>query len=121
RGGWTLAIGKNTKNADAAWDFLSTAVNKDNATAYGIDNSQIAVRADVAKSSEYSTPTRASRPSRASSTPPSARRRGLRQDLEPDPRSRWSVMTGQSSVDDAAAAYDQAVIGIVGEDNTQQG
>ena len=24
-------------------------------------------------------------------------------------------------VDDAAAAYDQAVIGIVGEDNTQQG
>ena len=32
-----------------------------------------------------------------------------------------AVMTGQSSVSDAAAAYDQAVIGIVGEENTQKG
>jgi multiple sugar transport system substrate-binding protein len=32
-----------------------------------------------------------------------------------------SVMTGQQSPEDAAAAYDDAVVGIVGEDNTTSG
>ena len=122
-GGWTLAIGKNTKNADAAWDFLSTAVNKDNATAYGIDNSQIAVRADVAQSSEYLD----ANPSfkTFSSFVDTTHFRPATEDYDKISNqiqvAMEAVMTGQSSVDDAAAAYDQAVIGIVGEDNTQQG
>lgn len=122
-GGWTLAIGKNTKNADAAWDFLSTAVNKDNATAYGIDNSQIAVRADVAESSEYLD----ANPSfeTFSSFVDTTHFRPATEDYDKISNqiqvAMEAVMTGQSSVSDAAAAYDQAVIGIVGEENTQKG
>lgn len=122
-GGWTLAIGKNTKNADAAWDFLSTAVNKDNATAYNIDNSQIAVRADVAESSEYLD----ANPSfkTFSSFVDTTHFRPATEDYDKISNqiqvAMEAVMTGQSSVDDAAAAYDQAVIGIVGEENTQKG
>jgi multiple sugar transport system substrate-binding protein len=32
-----------------------------------------------------------------------------------------SVMTGQQTPEEAAAVYDEAVIGIVGEENTTQG
>ena len=31
-----------------------------------------------------------------------------------------SVMTGQQTPEEAAAAYDQALVGIVGEDGTQK-
>lgn len=122
-GGWTLALGKNTKNADLAWEFLTTAVNKDNATSYDVDNSQIAVRADVAKSSDYL----GANPSfeTFSSFVDTTHFRPATEDYDKISNqiqvAMEAVMTGQSSVDDAAAAYDQAVIGIVGEENTQKG
>lgn len=52
-GGWTLAVGAKTKNPDLAFKFLATAVNQKNALAFDVNNSQIAVRTDVASDSGY--------------------------------------------------------------------
>ncbi len=48
-GGWTLAVGAQSKNPDAAFAFLAMALNRENSLAYNIANSQIAVRTDVAE------------------------------------------------------------------------
>ncbi len=120
-GGWTLAVGKNTENPDLAFDFLSTAVDKDNALAFSIDNSQIAVRADVAADPSYT----AANPSFAffSSLVKDTHFRPATEDYSQISNAivvaMEAVMTGQQSVADAAKAYDEAVIQIVGEDNTQ--
>lgn len=120
-GGWTLALGKNTANPDLAFKFLTTAMTKENALSYDIDNSQIAVRSDVAADPSY---TKAN-PSfqffsqlvdvthfRPATEDYSQISNAIQVAME-------AVMTGQSSVADAAAAYDQAVIKIVGQDKTQ--
>ncbi|MBT8160345.1 MULTISPECIES: extracellular solute-binding protein [Arthrobacter] len=52
-GGWTLAVGAKSKNADLAFKFLTTALSKKNALAFDVDNSQIAVRTDVASDPGY--------------------------------------------------------------------
>ncbi|MBB6403228.1 extracellular solute-binding protein [Arthrobacter sp. AZCC_0090] len=52
-GGWTLAVGAKTKSPDLAFKFLTTAVNKKNALAFDVNNSQIAVRTDVASDPVY--------------------------------------------------------------------
>ncbi|WP_316316311.1 extracellular solute-binding protein, partial [Clavibacter michiganensis] len=52
-GGWTLAVGKNSKNPQAAFDFISTFLSKDGSLKYDTENSQIAVRKDVAEDPEY--------------------------------------------------------------------
>lgn len=119
-GGWTLAMGAGTKNPDAAWDFISLALNQENALSYDVAASQVPVRTDVAEAPEYTdaNPTF-----------------GFFADLVPDTNFRpansdysqvsaaitvamEAVMTGQQTPEEAAAAYDKAVIGIVGEENT---
>jgi multiple sugar transport system substrate-binding protein len=52
-GGWTLAIGADSKNPDQAFEFLATALNKKNSLAFTIASSQIAVRSDVAAEPDY--------------------------------------------------------------------
>jgi multiple sugar transport system substrate-binding protein len=52
-GGWTLAVGAKTKAPDLAFKFLTTALNKKNALAFDVNNSQIAVRTDVASDPGY--------------------------------------------------------------------
>ena len=47
-GGWTLAMGSGTKNPDAAFEFISMALNRENSLWFDVANSQIAVRTDVA-------------------------------------------------------------------------
>ncbi|MDZ8201400.1 extracellular solute-binding protein [Microbacterium sp. SSW1-59] len=120
-GGWTLALGANTDNPKLAFDFLTTALNYDNALSYDVDNSQIAVRADVAESTDYID----ANPSFAffSSLVEVTHFRPATEDYDQISNeivvAMEAVMTGQQSVEDAAAAYDAAVIGIVGEENTQ--
>ncbi|MBO0984230.1 extracellular solute-binding protein [Rathayibacter sp. SD072] len=121
-GGWTLAIGANTKAPDLAFDFLTTALNKDNSQSYAISNSQIAVRADVAEDPEYV----AANPSFEffSSLVPNTHFRPATEDYGQISNAitvaMESVMTGQQSVDEAAAAYDEAVKGIVGADGVTE-
>lgn len=120
-GGWTLALGKNTANPDQAFAFLTTALSKDNALSYDVSNSQIAVRSDVSADPAYTN----ANPSfgffsklvdvthfRPATEDYSQISNAIQVAME-------AVMTGQSSVDDAAAAYDAAVTKIVGADHTE--
>ena len=52
-GGWVLSVGSHSKNKQAAFDFVATALNKENSLAYDIAAGQIAERADVAADPSY--------------------------------------------------------------------
>ncbi|UZX05487.1 extracellular solute-binding protein [Arthrobacter sp. CDRTa11] len=119
-GGWTLAIGAGTKDPDLAFDFLSTALNQKNSLAFNIASSQIAVRKDVAADSGY----QAANPfvKDVSELVSVTRYRPATADY---PRisaavqeATEAVITGARSPEQAAADYDTAVKGIVGEDKT---
>ncbi|MET4062133.1 multiple sugar transport system substrate-binding protein [Arthrobacter sp. UYP6] len=121
-GGWTLAVGAGTKNPDAAFDFISTALNKDNSLSYNVNASQVPVRSDVAEDPEFTESSPVSgffsdlvevthyRPTTSDYAEISG---NIQQAME-------AVMTGEKSVDDAAAAYDEALISLVGEENVSQ-
>jgi multiple sugar transport system substrate-binding protein len=53
-GGWVLSVGAHAKDKQAAFDFVSTMLNKDNSLAYDIAAGQIAERNDVAADPKYS-------------------------------------------------------------------
>jgi multiple sugar transport system substrate-binding protein len=117
-GGWTLAVGAKTANADLAFDFLTLAVSQENALWYAINNSQIAVRTDVASEESYL----AANPFVADVTelvdvthyrPATSDYSKISAEVQ---AATEAVITGQMSVDEAAAAYDTAVEGIVGAD-----
>ncbi|MET3450545.1 MULTISPECIES: extracellular solute-binding protein [Curtobacterium] len=122
-GGWTLAVGKNSKNPQAAFDFISTFLNKEGSLKYDIENSQIAVRKDVAEDPSYD----ASNPTfkffsglvehtnfRPATSDYSQVSNAIQVAME-------SVMTGQQTPKQAAEAYDKSVVGVVGKDNTTSG
>ncbi|GAA1759027.1 extracellular solute-binding protein [Agromyces humatus] len=118
-GGWTLAVGANTGNADASFDFLAMALNKENALEYNIANSQIAVRSDVASDPAYleANPFIGFFTDLVTYThfrPATADYPQISAEIQ---AATEAVMTGQMSPEDAAAAYDEAVVGIVGEEN----
>jgi len=122
-GGWTLAVGAHASDPQAAFDFIAQALTPENALTYHEEAGQIAVRSDVASSQEYLdynasfeffsslveyTHFRPATPdySQISSNIPVATE---------------SVITGQATPEDAQKAYDDALVGIVGEKNTQAG
>ncbi|WP_022891806.1 extracellular solute-binding protein [Agromyces subbeticus] len=119
-GGWTLAMGSKSENKDAAWDFIALALDKDNSQSYDIAASQIAVRSDVSEDPDY----QAANPSfgffseivAVTNFRPATSDYG--QISSEITIAMEAVMTGQQSPAEAAAAYDEAVIGIVGEENT---
>lgn len=121
-GGWTLAMGAKTANKQAAWDFIETALSKENSQAYDIAASQIAVRSDVSEDADY----QASNPTfgffskivdvthfRPATSDYAKISNAITVAME-------AVMTGQQSAKEAAKAYDEALVGIVGEKNTAQ-
>jgi multiple sugar transport system substrate-binding protein len=119
-GGWTLAMGAKTKNADAAWDFISTALDEENSLSYDIAASQIAVRTDVGTAPEYvdSNPTFAFFSELVTDThfrPATTEYAKVSNEITV---AMESVMTGQQTPEEAAKVYDTAVAGIVGEDKT---
>ncbi|MFJ3322117.1 MULTISPECIES: extracellular solute-binding protein [unclassified Curtobacterium] len=122
-GGWTLAVGKNSKNPQAAFDFISTFLNQKGSLKYDIENSQIAVRKDVAEDPTYD----ASNPTfkffsglvehtnfRPATSEYSQVSNAIQVAME-------SVMTGQQTPKQAAAAYDKSVEQVVGKDNIVSG
>ena len=119
-GGWTLAVGKQSKNAQAAFNFISMFLNKEGSLKYDVQNSQIAVRSDVATDPSYD-----------SSNPTFKFFSGLVEHTHFRPATSdysqisnaiqvamESVMTGQQTPAQAAKVYDQAVVGVVGKDHT---
>ncbi|KPG76942.1 extracellular solute-binding protein [Frigoribacterium sp. RIT-PI-h] len=121
-GGWTLAVGSKTKNPDKAFEFIADALDKDGSQSYDIAASQIAVRSDVAEDPEYvgSNPTFAF----FSSIVPVTHFRPATTDYSRISNeitvAMEAVMTGQQSPEEAAAAFDDQLVGIVGEDQTQK-
>jgi len=118
-GGWTLAVGADSGNPDAAFDFLSMALDKQNALDYNIANSQIAVRTDVAEDPAYleANPFIGFFTDLVTYThfrPATADYPQISAEIQ---AATEAVMTGQMTPEEAAAAYDEAVVGIVGEDN----
>jgi multiple sugar transport system substrate-binding protein len=119
-GGWTLAVGAETKQPDLAFNFLTTALNAKNSLAFTVASSQIAVRTDVAADPAYQ-----------SANPFVKDVSGLvavtkfRPATSDYPRisaavqeATEAVITGSRSPEQAAADYDTAVAGIVGGDKT---
>ena len=122
-GGWTLAMGSGAENPDAAWDFIALALNKENSQSYDIANSQIAVRSDVADDPDYTAANESFE--FFSSIVDVTHYRPATSDYAQISNeitvAMEAVMTGQQTPEEAAAAYDEAVIGIVGEESTQDG
>lgn len=119
-GGWTLAVGAETKQPDLAFKFLTTALNAKNSLAFTVASSQIAVRTDVAADPAYQ-----------SGNPFVKDVSGLvavtkfRPATSDYPRisaavqeATEAVITGSKTPEQAAADYDTAVAGIVGGDKT---
>jgi len=117
-GGWTLAVGAQSEAPDLAFEFIAMAMNFENSLAYTVENSQIAVRDDVAADPSYleANPyvefftdlveVTHFRPATADYPRISA---AIQEATE-------QVVTGVASPEEAAAAYDEALVGIVGQD-----
>ncbi|WP_084074254.1 extracellular solute-binding protein [Demequina sp. NBRC 110052] len=122
-GGWTLAMGSQADDPQAAFDFIAMALNRENSLAYYQENGQIAVRSDIADDPEYLdyNPSFEFFSSLVQYT--------FFRPATPDysqisaliPAATESVLTGQAEPADAAATYDEGLIGIVGEENTREG
>ena len=120
-GGWLLSVGANAPDKQAAVDFIGVALNRENSLKYDTENSQIAVRKDVAEDPKYLdynpsfkffsslVPVTNFRPA----TPDYSQISGnIQVAVE-------SVATGAATPEAAAEAYDQGLLGIVGQDKTQ--
>jgi multiple sugar transport system substrate-binding protein len=119
-GGWTLALGAQTKEPDLAFGFLTTALNEKNSLAFTVESSQIAVRKDVAADPGYLDANPFVRD--VSALVSVTRYRPATADY---PRisaavqeATEAVITGTRSPQEAAADYDAAVADIVGADKT---
>ena len=118
-GGWTLAVGAGSKNPDLAVEFLKTAMDFDNSLAYTVDASKIAVRTDVAEAPEY----QEMNPFASEVTEVldvSNYRPATADFAEIDTAvltATQEVVAGGKSPEEAAAAYDETLKRIVGEDN----
>jgi len=119
-GGWTLAVGAETKDPDLAFEFLTTALNEKNSLAFTVESSQIAVRSDVADDPGY----QGANPfvKDVSELVSVTRYRPATSDY---PRisaavqeATEAVITGSRAPEQAAADYDAAVTDIVGADKT---
>lgn len=119
-GGWLLSVGSKSKNKQAAFDFISLALNRANSLSYDNAASQIAERKDVASDPKYTssdpfTPFFTSlvkythfRPAYSDYPQVSD---AIQQTME-------AVMTNQSSVKSALGQFAQTVKSSVGADKT---
>lgn len=117
-GGWTLAVGAKSENPDLAFEFLTMALNRENSLSYVNENSQIAVRADVAADPSYT----AANPfveavtdlvSVTNFRPANAEYNQISVEVQ---RATEAIITDTATPEEAAAAYDAAVEEIVGAD-----
>jgi multiple sugar transport system substrate-binding protein len=119
-GGWTWAVPAKSKNPDAAWKFIQTLQTQKNATRYATDEGQIAVRKDVAADQTYKNSSKSTQfftdlVSVTVYRPAFAEYPKVSNEII---TAMEAVMTGQSSPDDAAKNYDEAVESIVSKDKT---
>jgi multiple sugar transport system substrate-binding protein len=121
-GGWTLAIGAQTDIPDLAFEFLTMALSFDNSLSYVIENSQIAVRGDVAAEPSYleANPFVGAVTDLVEVTNFRPATPEYNQISAAIQRATESVITGQATPAEAAAVYDREVESIVGADGVIQ-
>jgi multiple sugar transport system substrate-binding protein len=117
-GGWTLAIGAESKAPDLAWEFIKLSLNQENSLSYDVAASQIAVRQDVAEDPEYidANPSFEFFSGIVDVThfrPATSDYPQISNEIQV---AMEAVMTGQQTPEEAAAGYDAAVERIVGAD-----
>jgi multiple sugar transport system substrate-binding protein len=119
-GGWSLALGAQSQNPDLAFDFMTLALSQENALAYDVQNSQIAVRNDVASEESY-----LSANPFVEAVTEAVEYTHFRPGTSDYPavsialqEATEAVVVNGQSPEEAAAAYDAAVIEAVGEENT---
>ena len=120
-GGWLLSVGAHAKDPQAAFNFISTALNKENSMKYDVEAGQIAVRNDVAADPAYtganwSFPFFSSLMAVTHFRPATPDYPQISQYIQ---QGCEAVATGQQTPQQATDAYDQALIGVVGQENTQ--
>lgn len=122
-GGWALAVGSYSDHPQDAFNFITTALNRENSLKYYQDAGQIAVRSDVASDPAYLdfNPSFKFFSSLVEFTHFRPATPDYSQISSNIPVATESVATGQVSPSDAQATYDEALIGIVGQDNTEAG
>ncbi|MFN3925585.1 MAG: extracellular solute-binding protein, partial [Pseudarthrobacter sp.] len=119
-GGWTLALGAETKEPELAFSFLTTALNEQNSLSFTVESSQIAVRKDVAADPGYldANPFVRDVSALVSVTkyrPATADYPRISAAVQ---EATEAVITGTRSPQEAAADYDAAVADIVGAAKT---
>jgi multiple sugar transport system substrate-binding protein len=122
-GGWLLSVGSKSKNQQAAFDFISLALNKENSLAYDKSASQIAERADVAADPSYisSDPTVNFFTNLVKVTHFRPAYTAYPKISDAIQVAMEAVMTNQSSTSSAEKAFASTVKGIVGAANTTTG
>lgn len=118
-GGWTLAASATTDVPDLAFEFMATALSRENALSYAIANAQIAVRDDVASDPTYleANPFVGAVTDAVEVTHFRPAGSDYPQISVAVQQATEAVITGQATPEEAAAAYDDAVRQLVGEDN----
>lgn len=118
-GGWTLAVGAGTENPDLAFEFLTTATNQENLLQYTVDNSQIAVRDDIAEAPEYleANPFVADVSAVLDVTHYRPATSNYAEISTAVQEATEAVITGGATPEEAAATYDETLTSIVGEEN----
>ncbi len=120
-GGWTLAMSTHTPDKDLAFDFLTTAANKENSLTYAMLAGAIAVRDDLMTNTDYLTenPTAEFFSSLVQYT-------NFRPALEIYPQvsslvqqTMEAVTVGGESVDDALSRYDSQLTRMAGRKNVK--
>lgn len=120
-GGWTLAVGSQTKHPQTSFDFIAMALNQENSLKYDTENSQIAVREDVATDDAYLSynPTFAFFSDLVQYTHFRPTTPDYSQITSALQQATESVITGDATPEDAAKTYDDALTQIVGADKVE--
>ncbi len=120
-GGWVLSVGANSANPDAAFQFISTALNKENSLKFDTKTSQVAVREDVANDPKYlgynpSFEFFSSLVQYTHFRPATPEYPQISSNIQV---AAEAMATGQQTPEEATATYEEALISIVGEDKVQ--
>lgn len=122
-GGWTLAVGAHSDHPAEAFDFIAVALNAENSLRYYTENSQIAVRSDIAEDPAYldynaSFEFFSSLVEYTHFRPATSEYSQISSNI---PVATEAVAIGSATPEDAAATYDGALVGIVGDENVVDG
>ncbi|MDO5728990.1 MAG: extracellular solute-binding protein [Actinomycetaceae bacterium] len=121
-GGWVYSMGANAKNKDKVFEFMTHLMNYENSLYYSVQNQSVAVRDDVAAAPEFAESNPAI-PFFAELTkvthfrPSSEDYESISNEIQ---MATEKIINGQGTPEEVAAAFDEAVKSLVGEDEVEE-